>query len=212
MLAQISTKADVLVLCGDLTDFGLPEEAAAARQGPLRRENSTVGVLGNHDYEGGKSEEIKKGCRTPASSSWTATPREVHGVGFAGVKGFAGGFGRGTLGPWGEDAVRIRTRSRERSVETGNRARASANASQNRRTARIRPVRATCEGEPPEIVPWLEHEPAGGTNRPVWRRRGFPRSCPQWPAGGDDGAEHARYTMCRCRSCAGSPPTSRSAP
>ena len=30
----------------------------------------------------------------------------MHGIGFAGVKGFAGGFGRGVLGPWGEEAVK----------------------------------------------------------------------------------------------------------
>ena len=59
VFAQVATQADVLVLCGDLTDYGLPDEArlltrelGAALRIPI------IAVLGNHDFEAGKEKEI----------------------------------------------------------------------------------------------------------------------------------------------------------
>jgi predicted MPP superfamily phosphohydrolase len=61
LLAPVNDHADVLLLCGDLTDYGLREEAVilagelnAAVRIPI------VAVLGNHDYESGQQEEV---CR-----------------------------------------------------------------------------------------------------------------------------------------------------
>src|SRR5215212_6988918 len=98
LFSQISDSADVLVLCGDFTDYGLPDEARI-----LARELSTsvkipvVAVLGNHDYESGKQDEIRQVLSDAGVSVLDGEVVEVHGVGFAGVKGFAGGFGRGAL-------------------------------------------------------------------------------------------------------------------
>jgi predicted MPP superfamily phosphohydrolase len=85
VLAQISDKADLLVLCGDLTDFGLPEEAALLAKDLSAAKIPTLGVLGNHDYEGGKSEEIKKVLQDAGVTVLDGDTTEVHGVGFAGV-------------------------------------------------------------------------------------------------------------------------------
>src|SRR5262245_55960304 len=107
LLAGVGDAADVLLLCGDLTDHGLPEEAqllvkelTAAVKVPV------LAVLGNHDYHSGKQDEVQQiltdaGIRVLAGDS-----HEVGGVGFAGVKGFSGGFGRRILEPFGEELIK----------------------------------------------------------------------------------------------------------
>src|SRR3712207_2961186 len=54
LLARVAERADVLVICGDLTDHGLPEEAQVlAREIGSSVRVPIVAVLGNHDYESG---------------------------------------------------------------------------------------------------------------------------------------------------------------
>src|SRR4051794_35202864 len=107
LFAQITEHADVLVLPGDLTDYGLAEEARVlARDLTSAVKIPIVGVLGNHDYESDQADEITRILADAGVHMLDGDSVEVQGVGFAGVKGFAGGFGRGTLGPWGERAVK----------------------------------------------------------------------------------------------------------
>ncbi len=106
LFGQINDHADILVLCGDLTDYGLPEEARA-----LAREMSVVkipvvAVLGNHDFESSQQGEIRTILADTGVAFLDGDSTEILGIGFAGVKGFAGGFGRRALGPWGEDIVK----------------------------------------------------------------------------------------------------------
>jgi Icc-related predicted phosphoesterase len=103
----LAGRADVLLLCGDLTDSGAPEEARILA-GELR---GTAGipklaVLGNHDFEAGLQEEIRQILRDAGVTVLDGDAVEVSGVGFVGVKGFGGGFGRRMLEPWGEPAVK----------------------------------------------------------------------------------------------------------
>ena len=95
LFAEINDNADVLVICGDLTDYGLPEEARILAKDLTNAVRiPTIGVLGNHDFESGKETEI---CRILADAGVKILDGESHevlGIGFAGVKGFAGGFGR----------------------------------------------------------------------------------------------------------------------
>ena len=93
LLHHAAEAADILVICGDLTDLGLPEEAQS-----LVREFATVklpivAVLGNHDYHSGKIESIKQILVQAGVHVLDGNAEEIQGVGFAGVKGFAGGFG-----------------------------------------------------------------------------------------------------------------------
>ena len=156
LFAQISDSADVLVLCGDFTDYGLPDEARI-----LARELSTavkipvIAVLGNHDYESDKQDEIRQILSDVGVSVLDGEVVEVHGVGFAGVKGFAGGFGRGALGAWGEQAIKRFVQ--EAVDETMKLESALARLRTPRRVAILHyaPIRATVEGEPPEILPYL---------------------------------------------------------
>src|SRR5262245_3987794 len=106
MLGDISKRADVLALCGDLTNLGLPEEAEnlAAELAVLRI--PIVAVLGNHDHHHGKAEDVKGVLRGANVTFLDEETFEHQGVGFAGVKGFGGGFGSHLLGAFGEEATK----------------------------------------------------------------------------------------------------------
>src|SRR6476661_4552776 len=107
LFSQISDAADVLVLCGDLTDYGLAEEAKAlARELTPSIKIPIVSVLGNHDFESNQQDEIRKVLSDAGMIMLDGDTTEVHGIGFAGVKGFAGGFGSRALGPWGEAGIK----------------------------------------------------------------------------------------------------------
>src|SRR5436190_23128300 len=98
LFARIAEAADVMLLAGDLTDYGLPEEARvlARELTPLRI--PTVAVLGNHDVESDKQEEITRILLDAGVSVLDGDATEIHGIGIAGVKGFGGGFGPRALG------------------------------------------------------------------------------------------------------------------
>lgn len=156
MFAQVSEQADLLVMCGDLTDYGLPEEARV-----LAKEVSTalrvpcVAVLGNHDYEAGKADEIHQILVDAGISVLDGDSCESHGIGFAGVKGFCGGFGRGALGPWGEEAVKVFVREAVNEALKLESALARLRSPHRVALLHYSPIRATVEGEPLEIFPYL---------------------------------------------------------
>jgi len=156
LFSQISNSADVLLLCGDFTDYGLPEEARIlARELTTSVNIPVIAVLGNHDYESGHQEEIRQILSDAGVSVLDGEATEVHGVGFAGVKGFAGGFGRGALGPWGERVIKVFVQ--EAIDEALKLESALARLRTHRRVAVLHysPVRSTVEGEPLEIFPYL---------------------------------------------------------
>ena len=156
LFAQISDSADVLVLCGDFTDYGLPDEARIlARELSATVKIPVIAVLGNHDYESDQQDEIRRVLSDAGVSVLDGEVVEVLGVGFAGVKGFAGGFGRGALGPWGEKAIK---RFVQEAVDEALKLEAAlARLRTQRRVAVLHyaPIRGTVEGEPPEILPYL---------------------------------------------------------
>jgi len=156
VFGQASERADILVLCGDLTDYGLPEEARVlAREVATSLRVPCVAVLGNHDFEAGKADEIRHILGEAGITVLDGDSCEFHGVGFAGVKGFCGGFGRGALGPWGEDI--IKSFVHEAVNEAFKLESALARLRSPHRVALLHysPVRATVEGEPLEIFPYL---------------------------------------------------------
>src|SRR3970040_1481958 len=102
LFAHISANADVLVLCGDFTDYGLPDEARTLARGLSAAVTvRVVAFLGNQDSEAGKENEIREILGDAGVTVLDGEATEIERVGFAGVKGFAGGLGRGGLGPWG---------------------------------------------------------------------------------------------------------------
>ncbi len=156
LFADVVERTDILAICGDLTDSGEPEEARAltralASATPI----PTVAVLGNHDWESGKIEEVTRILSEGGVHVLDGTTYEVLGVGFAGVKGFAGGFGRGALGPWGEGVIKqfVQEALNEAlKLET-----ALARLRSERRVVLLHysPIEGTVTGEPKEIYPYL---------------------------------------------------------
>jgi Icc-related predicted phosphoesterase len=156
LLSQISQSADVLALCGDLTDYGLAEEARAlVRECAGSLKIPTIGVLGNHDYESNQQDEIKKIVADAGIVILDGDTAEICGVGFAGVKGFAGGFGRRALGPWGEDAIKRFVRE---AVDEALKLESALARLRNQHVIALlhyAPIQATVEGEPCDIFPFM---------------------------------------------------------
>jgi Icc-related predicted phosphoesterase len=148
--------ADVLAVCGDLTDYGLPDEARAlARELVGVVKVPIIAVLGNHDFESGAELEIAGILREAGVTLLDGDTTELHGVGFAGVKGFAGGFGRGALGPWGEPATKAFVREAINEALKLESALARLRMPQRIALLHYSPIQATVEGEPREIFPYL---------------------------------------------------------
>ena len=163
LFAEISQKADVLALCGDLTNLGRPREAEILAEDLHTCSIPMVGVLGNHDYECGHVEEVSRILRDAGVRLLDGTSCEIKGVGFVGVKGFAGGFGRRMLGSFGEGAIK------EFVAETMREAMRLENAMRTVRAGRAvvllhyAPIAETVEGEPLEIYPFLGSSRLGET-------------------------------------------------
>jgi Icc-related predicted phosphoesterase len=156
LLAQITSAADILVLGGDLTDYGLPEEARAlAREITSTLKIPAVAVLGNHDYESGQQDEIRAIMTDAGVVTLDGDTTEIHGIGFAGVKGFAGGFGRRALGPWGEEIIK---KFVHEAVDEALKLESALARLRNDRLIAIlhySPIQETVEGEPREIFCFL---------------------------------------------------------
>ena len=156
LFTQISQCADIFVLAGDLTDYGLPEEAhllakdlSAAVRIPI------VAVLGNHDFESGHQKEVADILSASGVKMLDGEACEVLGISFAGVKGFAGGFGQRALAPWGE--LIIKQFVREALDEALKLESALSRLRTQHRFAILHyaPIQDTVEGEPLEILPFL---------------------------------------------------------
>jgi Icc-related predicted phosphoesterase len=153
--AEISQQADVLALCGDLTNFGRIAEAEILAEDLAACDIPVVAVLGNHDYESGFAGEVANILEQAGAIMLGEQAVVIEGVGFAGAKGFIGGFGRGELGAFGEDAIKTFV------GEALEEARILENALRSLRTERTvavlhyAPIVETVLGEPLEIYPFL---------------------------------------------------------
>lgn len=149
-------EVDILVLCGDLTDYGHPDEAVAlARELSGAVKIPIVGVLGNHDYEAGSAEEVKRVLAESGMRLLDGDTVELQGIGFAGVKGFGGGFGRGVLGPWGEEVVKQFVHAAVDEALKLESALARLRTATKIAILHYAPIAQTVEGEPREIYPYL---------------------------------------------------------
>jgi Icc-related predicted phosphoesterase len=155
LFEEISEAADVLALAGDLTNFGKTTEAEILAEDLRACTIPVVAVLGNHDYECGVPDEVVKILQQAGVVMLGEQATVIDGVGFAGAKGFIGGFGRGELGAFGEDAIKVFV------DESRNEARLLENGLRSLRTDRAvavlhyAPIPETVEGEPLEIYPFL---------------------------------------------------------
>jgi Icc-related predicted phosphoesterase len=152
---EAGARADVLLLCGDLTDYGLPEEGRALVRELAPVRIPILAVLGNHDYESGNQDELKGILAEGRVQVLDGDAVEIRGVGFAGVKGFGGGFGRRTLEPWGEAATKAFVHEAVDEALRLERGLARLRTPQRIAVLHYSPIEATVEGEPRELFPFL---------------------------------------------------------
>jgi Icc-related predicted phosphoesterase len=156
---EVNERADVLVLCGDLTDHGFPREAEALAQALAACRIPMIAVLGNHDFESGPPDEFCKILGRSGLVVLATEPWVLDGVGFVGAKGFAGGFGRFALQPWGEHAVKqfVQDAVNESVILERALARLKTEQGVERVVAVLHyaPIRETVEGEAFEVFPFL---------------------------------------------------------
>jgi len=155
LFAEAAKRADVLVLCGDLTQKGLPDEARILVRELKAATIPVLAVLGNHDFESNEQEALTAILEEGGVSVLDGETWERGEVGFAGVKGFGGGFGETSLAPWGEAALKAFVQ--EATQETLKLERALASLRTARRVAVLHyaPIAGTVAGEPREIYPFL---------------------------------------------------------
>jgi Icc-related predicted phosphoesterase len=155
MFEEISEAADVLALCGDLTNFGKIREAEILAEDLRHCTIPTVAVLGNHDYECGQAEEVSRILHSAGVTILAEQAVVIREVGFAGVKGFLGGFGRGELGAFGEPAIKAFVDAALEEARKLENALRSLKTERNVAVLHYAPVIDTVAGEPPEIYPFL---------------------------------------------------------
>jgi len=155
ILAQAAEAADALLLCGDLTDYGLPEEAKVLADELAVVRKPIVAVLGNHDFESNQQDEVRRILSSAGVRVLDGEACEIEGIGIAGAKGFAGGFGRSALGAWGEPAIKLFV---DQAIQEALKLESAlAKLRTPRRIALLHyaPICATVIGEPAEIFAFL---------------------------------------------------------
>jgi Icc-related predicted phosphoesterase len=154
-LGRVRDEADLLILAGDLTNFGQPSEMEPLLNALVRVRVPIVAVLGNHDYESGHEQDLMKMMSAEGVKVLDGSAYERDGVGFAGTKGFVGGFGRGVLTAFGEPEVKAFVRASIDEALKLERALAQLRTPKRVVVLHYSPIAATVQGEAPEIFPYL---------------------------------------------------------
>ncbi len=154
-LNRVRDEADVFVVAGDLTNFGNPEEMEPLLNAFVRVRVPVIVVLGNHDYESGKHEELSRMLVSGGIKVLDGSTYQRDGVGFAGTKGFVGGFGRGLLTPFGEPEVKTFVRAGIDEAMKLERAMSQLRTPKRIVVLHYSPIAGTVEGEAREIYPFL---------------------------------------------------------
>jgi Icc-related predicted phosphoesterase len=155
VLAELSHAADVLCLCGDLTNHGTAQEAEALAEDLRACAVPVVAVLGNHDHHCGHPEEVERVLRDAGVKFLGDEVHEVDGVGFAGVKGFCGGFDGRMLDAFGESAIKTFV---QEVLDEALRLEHALKTLETERTVVVlhyAPIEGTVMGEPEALFPFL---------------------------------------------------------
>ena len=158
--ASVAEHADALLLAGDLTRLGTPEEAEALSHAlaPLRG-LPIAAVLGNHDFHSDRQEEVRQIVEGSGVDvlEGRSVVWDLHGVrvGVAGLKGFGGGFEGTHATAFGEPEMkRFVAHTHELAAEL-DRCLNDLEADLRILLLHYSPVRDTLTGEPREIFPFL---------------------------------------------------------
>lgn len=155
LFTPLAKKADILLLLGDLTANGQPQEAAKLGEELRILGLPILAILGNHDFDHDREEEIKQILSKYKITVLDGDYFVFQGVGFAGVKGFGGGFRNHLLPSFGEEV------NKQFALEAVNEALKLGNALTRipvkKKVAMIHyaPIPETVKGEPLEIYPYM---------------------------------------------------------
>ncbi|MDB5509880.1 MAG: metallophosphoesterase [Hyphomicrobiales bacterium] len=155
LFAEMSKAAKIIVLTGDLTDLGTVREAEILAEDLKACTVPVVAVLGNHDYESDQVDDVKAIFRKAGVTLLDGDACEIDGVGFVGLKGFAGGFGTRMLGSFGEPAIKQFVGEATREAMRLEIAMRSVRKGRTFVVLHYAPIAETVEGEPLEIYPFL---------------------------------------------------------
>lgn len=155
LFAKIAEAAEVLLLAGDLTDYGTPDEARVLAKELTPFRIPTAAVLGNHDVESSKEAEVRQILADSGVTVLDGDSVELAGVGIAGVKGFGGGFGARALGAWGEPIIKQFVHEAVNEALKLETALARLRTSSRVVLLHYAPIQQTVEGEPLEIFPFV---------------------------------------------------------
>jgi Icc-related predicted phosphoesterase len=153
---QVNEEAEILLLCGDLTDHGKVSEVRRLAEELSALRVPAVAVLGNHDYEAGNTGAIQAELSKLNIHCLDGDHYVFDKVlGIAGVKGFCGGFGSAALQAFGEGPIKAfvgEAVSESLKLEA-----ALGQLATPKKIAILHyaPILETCRGENPEIYPFL---------------------------------------------------------
>ncbi|MFE9628231.1 metallophosphoesterase [Streptomyces sp. NPDC006527] len=154
--------ADMLLLAGDLTRHGTPEEARVVAQEVRGLPVPVVAVLGNHDHHDEQPEKVadilKDAGVTVLEGDGTIVECGGTRVGVAGTKGFCGGFVGRSAGEFGEPLMKEFVRYTRRSADglrTALEELGKEGCEVRVALTHFSPVADTLAGEPLEIYPFL---------------------------------------------------------
>ena len=158
-LEDLAERADVLLLAGDLTTCGHPDEAGVLARELAGLPVPVVAVLGNHDHHAGRQDELRAllGEAGVTVLEGETTTLEVDGarLGVAGVKGFGGGFAGACAADFGEREMKAFVRHTKELSRRLEEALAGLDAEVRVALLHYSPIEATLRGERPELFPFL---------------------------------------------------------
>ena len=158
--AELGEDVDLVLLAGDLTTYGEPDQAAVLARAVRDVRIPVVAVLGNHDWHSNRRDEVVTVLAQAGvdvlDRSWAIYDVDGIEVGIVGTKGFVGGFPDSQLPDFGEPLLR------EVYAETGREVDAIEQGLRAIERCPIRivllhyaPTRSTLEGEPRTIWAFL---------------------------------------------------------
>ncbi len=155
LLEGIEQEADLLVLAGDLTNVGLPEEMGVLLKDIEDLALPMIAVVGNHDHENDQLDVLIEMMNERGIHVLDGSTVEINGVGFVGTKGFCGGFGKYAVQPFGEQTLKTFIKTSINEARLLENAISRINCSRRVAVLHFAPIKETLEGEAQELFPFL---------------------------------------------------------
>jgi len=156
---NVSQNADILIIAGDLTNTGDEAEAEVLKAELKACTLPVIAVLGNHDHEKGRQKTIRQILQSEQIHILDGEAIAIGDIGFAGIKGFGGGFDNYMLSMFGETAMKAFVQEAVNDALSLDRALTRLDQQHEglKKIAILHysPLQDTVKGEPEQIFPFL---------------------------------------------------------